>query len=352
MQKELYVVGGQQRVDRSVLDHDQQWYDYKQGMILRVDAGQGTATVCVEHASLSMEELHAKRSDLVADLDNLVASPNDVPVLFKSATLVGDKLYACTQTEIIIYSVPTFTPLHRLSLPCFNDIHHVRPRMHTSGRDTLLIANTGLDMVLELTLEGAIVSVWNTLGEMPWAHFSREVDYRLVSTKPHRSHPNYVFTLGDDVWATRFEQRDAICLTQPNRRIEIGSERVHDGVLHDDRLYFTTVNGHLAVVNPQTLAVEETLDLNALHEEDVLLGWCRSLWIEGDYAWIGFSRIRPTKFRSALSWVRTGFQRSLPTRIALYDLKEKRHLRDINMESFGLNAVFSILPVPEEIALA
>ncbi len=344
MQKELYVVGGQQRVDRSVLDHDQQWYDYKQGMILRVNVEQGTATTCVEYASPPAEAAHAESDELATNAD-------DVPVLFKAATLAGDRLYACTQTEIIIYSLPKFVPLHHLSLPCFNDVHHVRPRLHSSGRETLLVANTGLDMVLELTLAGEIVSVWNTLGEPPWAHFSREVDYRLVSTKPHRSHPNYVFTVGDDVWATRFEQKDAICLTQPNRRIEIGMERVHDGVLHNARIYFTTVDGYLVIANPETLAVEETLDLNALHEEDAVLGWCRSLWIEGDYAWVGFSRIRPTKFRGALSWVRTGFQRSLPTRIALYNLKEKRHVCDINTEGFGLNAVFSILPAATKIAI-
>src|SRR5690606_8145675 len=33
----LYVVGGQQRAPRSVLDNDQQWYNYQKGLILYVD---------------------------------------------------------------------------------------------------------------------------------------------------------------------------------------------------------------------------------------------------------------------------------------------------------------------------
>jgi hypothetical protein len=114
--------------------------------------------------------------------------------------------------------------------------------------------------------------------------------------------------------------------------------------LHNERLYFTTVNGYLVVANPNNCQVEETIDLNALHEEDTLLGWCRGVLLDGHRAWIGFSRIRPTRFRETLSWVRQGFRRSLPTRIACYDLAAKRLLTEINLEEHGLNAVFSIFP--------
>ncbi len=86
-------------------------------------------------------------------------------------------------------------------------------------------------------------------------------------------------------------------------------------------------------------------------DDDRPLGWCRGLLTRGHQAWVGFSRLRPTKLRQNLSWVRHGFretvhQRRLPTRIALYDLERPARLRDIDLEGAGLNAVFSIHGAP------
>src|SRR5689334_11919993 len=44
-----------------------------------------------------------------------------------------------------------------LSLPFFNDLHHVRP---TPAGD-LLVANAGLEMVIHMTQSGEICNVWN-----------------------------------------------------------------------------------------------------------------------------------------------------------------------------------------------
>ena len=319
----VYIIGGRQRVSRSVLDNDQTWYEYEKGVVLHVDLPTGRAETCLEY--LSPPE---------------AAGDND-PILFKSGTAEGGRLYLCTQTELLVYDLPDFELANYISLPYFNDVHHVRP----APNGNLLVANSGLEMVVELTPAGDTVRAWNVLGEDPWRFVSPEVDYRRgISTKPHRAHPNYVFCVGDDVWATRFEQKDAVCLTQPGRSIDIGLERVHDGVLYDGRLYFTTVNGYLVIANPDNCRVEETINLNALHEEDTLLGWCRGVLLDGHRAWIGFSRIRPTRFRETLSWVRQGFRRSLPTHIACYDLISQELLAEINLEEQGLNAVFSIFP--------
>ena len=63
---------------------------------------------------------------------------------------------------------------------------------------------------------GQLLEQWNVLGEDPWAWFSQNVDYRKVdSTKPHQSH--FVFPLGEEVWATRFSRKDAICLTSKTK---------------------------------------------------------------------------------------------------------------------------------------
>jgi len=320
--KSLYVTGAQQRSDRPLLDDDQNWYDYQKGLILRVDVGTGKAETCVEYVSPPE-----------------ACAPGD-PILFKGGTVENDRLYVCTQTEILVYRLPNFDRLSYLSLPCFNDVHHVRP----TPEGNFLVANSGLEMVLEVTPAGRVLREWNVLGEGPWDRFSKDVDYRRgMNLKPHRGHPNYVFYVADDIWTTRFEKKDAICLTRPGRCLPIGIERVHDGILHQGHLYLTTVDGHLVVADPETLQVTEVVDLNAMHEDDTQLGWCRGLWLEDDRAWVGFSRIRPTKFREAVSWVRLGFAKALPTHIACYDLTRRRCLVEIDLESYKLNAVFSIL---------
>ena len=41
-------------------------------------------------------------------------------------------------------------------------------------------------------------------GQVPtWERFDPEVDYRQVpTTKPHETHPNFVFIVEEDVWVT------------------------------------------------------------------------------------------------------------------------------------------------------
>lgn len=321
--KSLYVIGGQQRSSRPLFADDQHWYEYQKGLVLHVDPATGEASHCVEY---------------VSPLDSRAEGD---PVLFKCGTLRGDRLYACTQTEVLTFALPSFERVGYISLPCFNDVHHVLP----TPDGNLLVASSGLELVLELTPAGEVVREWSVLGEDTWARFDRATDYRKgVSTKPHRAHPNYVFYVGDEIWATRFQQKDAICLTDPARRIEIGGEHIHDGVLHDGLLYFTRVDGKIVIANPATLRVEEQIDLAELSEESTQLGWCRGLLFDQGRLWVGFTRIRPTKFREAVSWVRLGFQRVLPSHIACYDLGARQLLAEIDLEQHGLNAVFSIFP--------
>ncbi len=203
-------------------------------------------------------------------------------------------------------------------------------------------------MVLETTIDGQILRTWNVLGEDPWERFSRDVDYRkIASTKPHRSHPNHVFHINGEPWATRFQQKDAICLTNPELKIKLDVEKVHDGVVHEGYIYFTAVNGNLLVANTDTLEVEEVIDLNKIQNEDSLLGWCRSVLVEDHKAWIGFSRIRPTKIRENVGWIVHGFKRVLPTHITHYDLKARQQIREIKLEEHNMGAIFGIFRVPE-----
>jgi hypothetical protein len=171
------------------------------------------------------------------------------------------------------------------------------------------------------------------------------VDYRKVlTTKPHNAHPNFAFRLNEDVWATRMVQRDAICLTQPGLRIPIGLHGNHDGLVHGDHIYFTTVDGTIVVVCRHSLKTVDVIDLNAIGRSGGVLGWCRGLLVVDDgLVWIGFTRVRKTKFMENVKWIKHGFQDvERPTRIALYDIKARTCVREIDLEPSQLNVLFGI----------
>ena len=321
----LYVLGARQR--KALLKAEDEFRAYEAALILRLDPSSGKATTCVEY-----------KSPLEVRAGEQASSG------FKCATLLDGKLYTCTSTEVLVFTVPDFRRTAYVTLPYFNDLHHVTP----TSDGNLLVVSTGLDMVAKITPAGETLAQWNVLGEDLWSRFSPDVDYRKVeSTKPHKSHPNFAFELGLDVWVTRFTQRDAICLTTPGKRINIEVEKPHDGLLFRDRLYFTTVNGRVVVANPHTEQVDQVFDLNEMSgDRDTLLGWCRGLLpLDDRHIWVGFTRVRKTKFTENLLWIKHGFRENeMPTRIGLYDLVDRKCLQEINLETHGMNIVFGIHP--------
>lgn len=326
--RKLLVVGGRQK---PTANRKNEWHQYDKAVFVEVDVEAKTAQSVFEYSSPAE-----------------AAPDRDPSFVFKAASVDGSTIYACTQTEVLVVDAGEYRIRDYVSLPCFNDLHHVV----RSGRDTLLVANTGLDMVLEVTRTGRVVNEWSVLGTDPWSRFSKTVDYRKVNTtKPHRSHPNYVFEADGDIWATRLEQRDAIALTRPGRRIDIQIQRPHDGVLHGQYVYFTTVDGHLVVAQLGPNQVKHVIDLQEItngRDPRLALGWCRGLHlVSSRHVVVGFSRLRPTKLRDNVRWAKfsLGLRNdvgSAPTRIALYDLEEGVLAWEIDLEPAGLNAVFSI----------
>jgi hypothetical protein len=202
---------------------------YEAALILHLDTESGTVRNCVEYKSPPEAKANPQSSNI-----------------FKSGSLVGNILYACTSTEVLIFKLPAFEQIGYISLPCFNDVHHVVP----ASDGTLIAANTGLDIVVRFTTEGKLLSAWSVLDESPWSRFSKTTDYRKIeSTKPHKSHPHFVFELNEEIWVTRFHQRDAYCLSDSGKRIDIAVQRPHDGLLHANKLYFTTVDGKLVIAS-------------------------------------------------------------------------------------------------------
>lgn len=166
----------------------------------------------------------------------------------------------------------------------------------------------------------------------PGAHPDRRV-------RRTRAHPNHLFRWRDGVWATRLHQRDAVEVGGDGC-VALGAERVHDGVLRNDLPWCTAVDGHL--VQPGGC-----VDLAPIGPREPPLGWCRGLAFHGDIAWVGFSRLRATRWRSHLAWVRgqmRGRQEATvhPTRVAGYDLVRNVAVADWPVP---LDAVFGLLPV-------
>ena len=325
----LYLLGGKQR--SLLVKGEKEWDLYESALILKLDTTSGAVQTCVEYKSRSDARPHQHSA-----------------CLFKSGTLVGDLLYACTNTEILVFRVPAFEQLNYISLPCFNDVHHVTP-----CRDgTLLVVNTGLDMVVRMTPEGVPIEEWDVLGGSSWQRFSRDIDYRKVaSTKPHQSHPNYAFQLGGDVWVTRLYQRDAVCLTDSGKRINIALELPDDGVVRGKEIYFTLVDGRVALANADTLTVDKVIDFKTMDDPNALLGWCRGvLPVVHEKLWVGFTRVRKTRFLDNVLWVKRVFKEGMiekPTHIALYDIENNRRLREFDLEPHGMNIIYSIFQAYE-----
>lgn len=324
----LHVLGGRQRNPAGMRELDTQWYGYGSGVVVRV--GHGTPETVQTWAS------HAGTH-----------GPDD-PILFKSAYRRGDLLYACSQTEAMVFDYPSFQLRHHVSLPVFNDVHHVIPggaaAATANDERTLLAAVSGQDAVIEFTVDGELLKVWAVDGSDPTDRIDPARDYRInTKLKPHAFHPNYVFRMPDGTaWVTRFETRDAVQIDDVSRRIPIDQERCHDGVVDGGLVHFTTIDGHVVSADVETLKVVGTHRLGR-RSEDTLLGWCRGLTFVGQYAIVGYSRIRHTKVRGALSFIRTGFSAAEPTRIAVYDRQTWALEEEIDLEPAGCNAVFSII---------
>jgi len=305
-----------------------------------------------KQAQLVKLNFNEKKSEVILSY----VSPKEVcpdrfpSIRFTAMTLKEDKLYLSTGTEVLIYSYPELKRIGYVSLPSFNDIHHVAPI-----GDKIDVVSTGLDMVVFLdkrTLEP--VEYKDVLFRPLWKKFDRNIDYRKINstridpTVPHDSHPNYIFELDNEPWITRCEQRDSVCLNKPHKRIAIEAERIHDGQPIGDFIYYTSVDGRIIIVDKNRRKIKEVIDLNEIEKTESPLGWCRGLCINGNRAYVGFSSLRPTSLQETIEWVKRRFSNSnllkpLPTRIVSYDMHKKTKLSEYIFPVSQLNAIFGIV---------
>ncbi len=322
----LLITGGAQRQLVGAAAQHNRWGAYGKALIIELDTNTGEARCLYEYETPEAYQ------------DEKIPS-----IVFKCATITKDRMYLCTETEVLILRWPDCSVIQHISHPCFNDVHHVCPI-----RDYIYVASAGLDMVIVLDNNGECVDYLPVIDEKPFERFAPNEDYRKRSTKPHKIHPNYVFRLDGEPWVVRCNLKDAVCLNDHSKRIDVRIEKIHDGNVEGNSVWFTTVNGHLVKVDTTTYGVIQDYDLNQSLMTRSPLGWCRGLYHVGDMAYVGFSRLRETPLKQNLRWIASfgHYKQFLPTRVSLFDLKRMTLLRDYNLEGVNLSAVFSIIPVP------
>ena len=212
------------------------------------------------------------------------------------------------------------------------------------------MTSTGLDQIVFLDKNsGDIKSIKSALGRDPWYRFDPKTDYRLIhSTRPHAAHPNYVLKIDGDYWVTRCKQEDCVNLNDFSQLIDLTDSAcisVHDGVLWNEKLIFTRVDGLLIVCDPVTKSKVEVIDIFEGHAQRPY-GWCRGLHVSGDTIYIGFSSLRKTKLISKLKYLAKSNTRYFERKNALvvkYSITQRKvegvlHLRK------GIDAIYGISP--------
>lgn len=320
---EIFIVTGGKR-NNETFSLDRLAYSYDAG-IYRVDFG----------------EKRIIESYIECDLNENIYVP-EYTLSFRAGCINRNEIITCTHSEIVIFDSSNLVVKNRISDTCFNDIHCVLP----DGKK-IWFTSTGIDMVGCIDGKGSIelFPVINDANE----RLQENVDYRCVCTKPHRSHPNFVFFIDGNIWVTRFNQKDAICLDDHSRRINIGVERPHDGIVRDNRVYFTTVDGKLVECDVEKGEPIRVHDLSG-HYRSGNPGWCRGLSIEGDYAYIGFTAIRKTRNIENLSFLTDAvrmigdrLKNNAPARILKYNLKKEKIEDEMLFRPSEIGIVFSIL---------
>jgi hypothetical protein len=262
-------------------------------------------------------------------------------------------IYVCSHTEITRFDDwPPSRPAASISLTGFNDLHHCIP-----WQGGLAVANTGLETVDHVSLEGELLHRWDLLGAHPDARrIDLQLDYRRIpDTKPHLLHPNHLWTRDGELWVTGLKIPGAICVTGDPRRITFQTGRANDGP-HDgrwigDRLAFTTVRGFVVLVDPDSLEVVAVHDLAPMTPNIKTLGWCRGLCEDPrdpNRYFVAFSILRFSKWREYGFRVKHGHPKA-PSRIALYDIKRKELVESFLVTKEQSLVLFQLDLLPENL---
>jgi hypothetical protein len=162
-----------------------------------------------------------------------------------------------------------------------------------------------------------------------------------------RSHVSHVVGWHGRRLATRGTRGDLLDL-DTGEMFPVADVVVHDGVPGPDGLlWLTAVDGRLIGIDAGG-QVARTVAVPVPDQRDEPLGWCRGVAFAQGLVWIGFTRIRATRARERLAWVRGRLRgrhvaTRRPTRIVALDLDTQRVVHTVSLEGTGMDAVFALV---------
>jgi len=282
-------------------------------------------------------------------------------------------LLVCGYCALYRFSPPDWKITGTLHQPCMNDLHHVN-----LYKDNIYLVNTGLDTidVFDITghfkgnftfqpgwinnvrQEGITPSVkqWKELTQLGWNYDLRnrqitdsppeggyyESNKCNFHQKPIRDfvHLNHVTVLNNEILATSLNDRCIYKLSEYSKIIQNLPSHPHDGLISDDKLWFTCIDGTILAykIKNGIIGGEEDVRIN-LFDHTEHHGWCRGIMIKGKYLLIGITEIRekpPYKWDvSELSKTETG--------VICWDICQSKVVNFTNLTDVRHSKVFSII---------
>jgi hypothetical protein len=272
---------------------------------------------------------------------------------FTGFCMADGGVYACTHTEIVRFDDwPPSRPAARISIPGFNDLHHCIP-----WDGGLAVANTGLETVDHVSLGGELLHRWDLLARHPEAPRRIDpdlVDYRqLADTKPHHLHGNHLWIRHGELWITELKARGAEPVSGGRLQVTFDAGRPHDGRYVGGRLVFTTVNGRIVLLDPDSLETLEQHYLRDMTPGARTLGWCRGVCEDPrapNRYFVGFSSLRESRWHEYGFHLNNGHPR-LRSRIVLYDVERREAVKTLLDAASRDLVLFQLTALPKALWL-
>ncbi len=270
--------------------------------------------------------------------------PN-VGLMFKGAYLYEDECWVVTNNEVVVYDRNNWTLKKVSTHPTFNDLHGVLPTA-----EGYFVCNTGLDIVQQFDHSDKLVKTINVATTPTEDRFDLSDDYRNVaSTKPHEVHPNQLFFHDGELWVTRCRLKSAAKVDDSSVSTAEFPAVCHDGLVIGNRIYFTTVRGHIMAVNKETLEIDLELDVNEVNDLNLTVGWTRGLAVDGQNAYLGNTALRESKSIEFAKWIKkkAGGRIRMGSAIVKVDLESQRVVDVFQFKKRAGAAIYSIIPLQD-----
>ena len=235
---------------------------------------------------------------------------------------IGDDgfLYVAAHAAVVKIDPNRWKVLGVLHQPCMNDVHHV-----ACIQDRIYIANTGLESVDVFSKRGdfmgshALLPSWvnarRMMGQEPsnwdeclhvgwnphergfWNTADETDDYHtknrtIGSFHQHKVrdcfHINHVAIHNGSVLATCFRTGSLRDLTNHKTVFQREEAYLHDGLIVDESIWLSAIDGRLFEIDQQTYRAKKTLEVFDTGH----VGWCRGLALHKKGMLVGLTQVR------------------------------------------------------------